>query len=122
MSDAETESVPLRDLRAGDVLVILVGDGGTWRPSLEPWQVNEVHDGSLLLAHPDKVRFCVFPIAPGKFHTAQILRRASLSRSIDFPHTCTRCGRPAYVGLNETDHADEGAARTCPAPRGRRAS
>lgn len=35
----------------------------------------------------------------------------------DFPSTCTRCGRAAYLGLFEVSHADEDAASDCPARR-----
>ena len=56
---------------------------------------------------------CVLTSDATHFLVVRSVRRA------DFPHHCTRCGRPAYVGLNETDHADESSASTCPAPRGR---
>ncbi len=35
----------------------------------------------------------------------------------DYPHQCTRCGAPAYVGAFEVTHADEAAASGCPARR-----
>lgn len=35
----------------------------------------------------------------------------------EFPHTCTRCGMAAYVGIFEVAHKDEEAAKSCPARR-----
>lgn len=35
----------------------------------------------------------------------------------EFPDFCTRCGRPAYVGLFEVTHKNEAAAADCPARR-----
>lgn len=56
----------------------------------------------------------------------RVTNRAGSSRAIappvgkhipEFPHTCTRCGRQAYVGAFEVAHRDEMAARDCPARR-----
>lgn len=45
-----------------------------------------------------------------------VLRPPAANRS-RFPHQCPRCARPAYLGLLEVEHADEAAARACPARR-----
>jgi hypothetical protein len=38
-------------------------------------------------------------------------------KNSNYSSTCTRCGRPAYLGAFEVEHEDEVAAAKCPARR-----
>lgn len=62
--------------------------------------------------------------APGAGSTVQHVGPRKISTGLakpkkidEFPHTCTRCGGAAYVGLFEIAHRDEAATAACVARR-----
>ncbi len=53
-----------------------------------------------------------------KQRTAKITAVQKSNHIDDFPHSCTLCGRKAYVGLFEIIHQDETIVANCTAKRG----
>ena len=118
---SDTQIAKSSDLRVGDKVI------GWWENGKERWsdlrrlegaplEVIEIDEKIVIFPHPT-IGKTWLPLGESCFLIVK--RTASLPSLTNYPHHCTRCGRPAYVGLNETDHADESIAKDCPAPRGR---